>query len=82
MFFIKQLFPLHASIMIDNFDDIILDYEISLLRLTDTELVCSYNHYLLEIKADRLSIKSMSMERLHLQVDKLLHFKLTRKENS
>ncbi|MGE7978781.1 MULTISPECIES: hypothetical protein [unclassified Psychrobacillus] len=67
--------------MIDNFDDIILDYEISLLRLSDTELVCSYNHHLLEIQAERLFIKSMSMERLHLQVDKLQCFKLTRKDN-
>lgn len=78
----KQLFPLHASIMMDNFSDIILDYEITLLSLKENHIVCSYDNYLLEINADNLQIKSLSAGRLHLQVERLNFFNLTRKEKS
>lgn len=78
----KQLFPLHASIIIDNFSDIILDYEITLVRVDENNLVCSYNNYRLEISAESLQIKSLSAERLHLNVEKLNYFNLTRKDKS
>ncbi|TQR19282.1 hypothetical protein [Psychrobacillus vulpis] len=77
----KKLFPLHASIMVENFSEIILDYEITILRLHENTLVCSYENFLLEIKADTLKIKSLSMEQLCLHVEELNHFKITRKEN-
>lgn len=78
----KQLFPLHASIMMDNFSNIILEYEITLLSLKENNIVCSYDNYLLEINADNLQIKSLSADRLHLQVEQLNFFNLTRKEKS
>jgi len=68
--------------MIDNFSDIILDYEITLLRLNENSLVCSYNQYLLEINAENLQIKSLSIDRLHLHVEKLNYFNLTRKDKT
>lgn len=78
----KQLFPLHASIMIDNFSDIILEYEITLLSLKENSVVCSYDNYLLEINADSLQIKSLSADRLHLTVEQLNFFNLTRKDRT
>ncbi|MEK3954025.1 MAG: hypothetical protein ABWX58_01695 [Psychrobacillus psychrotolerans] len=78
----KQLFPLHASIMLDNFDDIVLDYEFSLIRLKENSLVCSYDHFLLEIHAEKLHIKSMSSDKLHLHVHNLQFFNITRKEKT
>lgn len=78
----KQLFPLHASIMVDNFSEIILDYEITLLRLNENSVVCSYDNYLLEINADSLQIKSLSSDRLHLTVEQLNFFNLTRKDRT
>lgn len=78
----KQLFPLHASIMIDNFSDIILEYEITLLSLKENSVVCSYDNYVLEINADSLQIKSLSADRLHLTVEQLNFFNLTRKDRT
>ncbi|MER2079443.1 hypothetical protein [Psychrobacillus psychrotolerans] len=78
----KQLFPLHASIMLDNFDDIVLDYEFSLIRLKENSLVCSYDQFLLEIHAEKLHIKSMSSDKLHLHVHNLQFFNITRKEKT
>lgn len=78
----KQLFPLHASIMVDSFDDIILDYEFSLVRLNEKGIVCTYDQFVLEIQAESLSIKSMSSDRLHLHVQNLQFFNLTRKEKT
>ncbi|WP_144511129.1 hypothetical protein [Bacillus sp. FJAT-22090] len=78
----KQLFPLHASIMVENFSDIILDYEITLLSLKENSVVCSYDNYLLEINADSLQIKSLSANRLHLTVEQLNFFNLTRKDRT
>lgn len=78
----KQLFPLHASIMVESFDDIILDYDFSLVSLKETSIVCAYDHYLLEIQAERLHVKSMSSDRLHLHVHNLQFFNLTRKEKT
>lgn len=78
----KQLFPLHASIMVDNFSDIILEYEITLLSLRENSVVCSYENYLLEINADNLQIKSLSADRLHLTVEQLNFFNLTRKDRT
>ena len=57
--------------MVDSFDDIILDYEFSLIRLKENSLVCMYDHFLLEIQAESLQIKSMSSDRLHLHVQNL-----------
>ncbi|SDM84156.1 hypothetical protein SAMN05518871_102369 [Psychrobacillus sp. OK028] len=78
----KQLFPLHASIMVDSFDDIILDYEFSLVRLKENSIVCTYDQFVLEIQAESLHIKSMSSDRLHLHVQNLQFFNLTRKEKT
>lgn len=68
--------------MIDNFSDIILDYEITLLKLNETSILCAYDHYLLEINADSLQIKSLSSDRLHLTVEHLNFFNLTRKDRT
>ncbi|QFF99480.1 hypothetical protein PB01_11935 [Psychrobacillus glaciei] len=76
----NKLFPLHASIMIENFSEIILDYEITILRLKENNLVCAYDDFLLEIQANALEIKSLSMEQLRIVVDELMYFKITRKE--
>lgn len=76
----KKLFPLHASIMMEDFSEITLDNEFTILRLKENNLVCAYDDFLLEIQATTLKIKSISMERLCLQVEDLNHFKITRKE--
>lgn len=68
--------------MIDNFNDIILDYEITLLKLNENSVLCSYDHYLLEINADSLQIKSLSSDRLHLTVERLNFFNITRKDRT
>lgn len=66
--------------MIENFSEIILDYEITILRLKENNLVCAYDDFLLEIQANALEIKSLSMEQLRIVVDELMYFKITRKE--
>ncbi|MFF2754272.1 hypothetical protein ACFVR1_11085 [Psychrobacillus sp. NPDC058041] len=76
----NKLFPLHASIMIENFSEIILDYKVTIHRLEENNLVCSYDDFLLEIQAVTLEIKSFSMEQLRIQVDELMYFNITRKE--
>lgn len=78
----KKLFPLHASILIENFSEIVLDYEMSILRLNENNLVCAYDDFLLEIQADTLKIHSLSMEQLRLHVEDLHYFKITRKEKA
>ncbi|WP_391116103.1 hypothetical protein [Psychrobacillus sp. L3] len=66
--------------MIENFSEIILDYEVTILRLKENNLVCAYDDFLLEIQANALEIKSLSMEQLRIVVDELMYFKITRKE--
>ena len=66
--------------MIEDFDDIIFDHELTLLKLTESNLLCLYKEYELEIRADRLYIKSLSMDRLHLQVENLHLFQINRKD--
>lgn len=66
--------------MIENFSEIILDYKVTILRLEENNLVCSYDDFLLEIQAGTIEIKSLSNEQLRIRVDELKYFKITRKE--
>lgn len=68
--------------MIENFSEIILDYEFTVLRLKENNLLCAYDNYLLEIQANSLIIKSLSTEQLCLRVEELDYFKIMRKEKS
>lgn len=66
--------------MVENFSEIILDYKVTIDRLEENNLVCSYDDFLLEIQAVTLEIKSLSMEQLRIHVEDLMYFKITRKE--
>ena len=66
--------------MIENFDEIVLDYELTLLKLTETTIQCLYDSYHLEIQAEKLYIKTLSMDRLHLQVHNLQRFQILRRD--
>ena len=68
--------------MIDDFSEITLDNEVTVVRLKENQLVCSYDNFLLEIHAETLKIMSLSTEQLRLQVEKLQYFKLTRKDKT
>ena len=68
--------------MIENFDEIVLDYELTLLKLTETTIQCLYDNYHLEIQAEKLYIKTLSMDRLHLQVQNLQRFQILRRDSN
>ncbi len=68
--------------MIENFDEIVLDYELTLLKLTETTIQCLYENYHLEIQAEKLYIKTLSMDRLHLQVQNLQRFQILRRDRN
>lgn len=76
----QKLFPLHVSISIENFSEIILENEVTILRLKENSILCTYDDYLLEMEANILTVKSLTTERLCVQVEELQHFKLTKKE--
>lgn len=76
----QKLFPLHVSISIENFSEIILENEVTILRLKENSILCTYDDYLLEMEANTLTVKSLTTERLCVQVEELQHFKLTKKE--
>lgn len=68
--------------MIDDFSEITLDNEVTVVRLNENQLVCSYDNFMLEISAETLKIMSLSTEQLRLHVDRLHYFKLTRKDKT
>ncbi|WP_313891803.1 hypothetical protein [Psychrobacillus sp.] len=78
----QKLFPLHVSISIENFSEIKLENDVTILRLRENSLLCTYDDFLLEIAAATLTIKSLTPELLCVHVDELHHFKLTKKENA
>ncbi|WP_111437860.1 hypothetical protein [Psychrobacillus insolitus] len=78
----QKLFPLHASILIDNFSEIILDNDMTILRLNENLVECSYTDFTLEVSANSILIKSLTTEQICIQVSDLHYMKLQKKVKS